>query len=470
MRGFSTLELLIALTLGALMIGAVVQVAFGAQYWLAASETSGEALSHAKAALEEARAAARRDFAHASSSPEAKVADESCSAGGLCYYRSVLIEDISPCAKEVSVEVAWQVAARATTSVSLQSALASPNEIVRLGGDCSVASPEGEWTSIDSRTVGTTGGTLQGLDVLDGVTYAVTDAPPYLSIIENGAPVIFLNGFTEEAPLTAIDVARDTATGRVYAYVGRSAPSGGFGIIDVTDSANPVPVTAPLALPGATLPPVRIYAYGGYAYLGTREGGTEFFVVRVDAPETPVVEDSYDLNTSVYGIAVRNQELGGILTRLVYLATPQDAGEVRVLEAPAQGEVREVTEARTDLPGNKDGRSLFLSGTRLYVGLESGAGPDLYALDASVPFVSGLPVLDSAETSPRTPVALRVSGARAFVAGLSSAPEFSVRDAFSLSTVHATQGISNLRENALDLEDAALYLGAGSSVRALTSP
>lgn len=469
MRGFSTLELLIALTLGTLMIGAVIQVAFGAQYWVAASETAGEALGYAKAAVEETRATARRDFSLAATSPYARIDDESCAEGGLCYFREILVEDISPCAKNFEVVVEWLVGGRATTSTSLISALGSPNEIVRLGGDCPVVAPSGKWQSMSAGSAGTVAGTVEALDALDGVVYAALSVPPYFAVLDGGAPVAFLNGFSESAPLSAIDVVRDPETGRIYAYVGRSEAGKEVGIIDVTDPAYPATTTPSIALPGAANSPQRLYAYDGRLYIGTREGGTEFFVLDVRLPETPRVESSFTLGTSVYGLAVRDQEYEGAMTRLAYLVTPSDSAEVRVLEVPEGGSVSELGGARTDLPGVKDGRSLFLSGTRLYIGLESGGGPDLYTLDVSVPFTAGFPIEDEAETSPRTPSAIRVSGPYAFVAGRSASPEVTVRNASLLSEVWSASGVSGFT-GAFDLSGDVLYAGRTDSVRTLTSP
>lgn len=468
-RGFSTIELIIALTLGSLIIGAVVQVLFGSQYWVAASETSGEALGKARAALESVRASARRDFTLASSSPT--LTATSCAPGSLCYYTQVEVTDFSSCSKQVDVQVSWRMPGFSTSTTRLTSMLASPDEIIRLGSDCLVNAPEGSWSSMTQTSVGSILGTITAVDVLEGVAYVTTDTAPYFYIVKEGALVAYENGFTEYTPLRSLDVVRDATTGAIYAYVGRAESSKGLGVIEVTNPARPATTSMPLMLPGATNPPWRMVVYGDTLYIGTREGGTEFFTIDIARKDSPQVTRTYELNTSVYGLMVRTQERAGSESTLAFLATPSDASEVRVLDVTG-GTITEVTEARTDLPGNKDGRSLFLLGNRLYVGLESGAGADLYVLNASVPFprTGGLPVVHSAETSPRSVSSIRVSGERIYLTGTGGSARLEVRDVHAPATLIGTRSIAGIGENALDTDGNTVYVGASGALRLLTSP
>jgi len=196
---------------------------------------------------------------------------------------------------------------------------------------------------------------------------------------------------------------RDPITGTMknYAFVAMASTTSQFAVIDVTDIQKPV-LVARRSLknvnPASNTEGWRVLYYGGYVYVSTRyiNGKPEFHIFDVSNPNVPVEKGNGTfVNTSIYGIAVRDQFISGVSHRLAYLVTTYDTNEVIVLDITDPLNVIKVTGAYTDLLGVKDGRSIFLMGNKLYVGLESGAGSELFILDANNPLsaVSGLPTI-----------------------------------------------------------------------------
>ena len=68
--GFSTLEMLIAMTILIMVISAVILVSFGSQSLLIDSQTNAEALNITQKRLEEQQALARKDFKLVNSTPQ----------------------------------------------------------------------------------------------------------------------------------------------------------------------------------------------------------------------------------------------------------------------------------------------------------------------------------------------------------------------------------------------------------------
>ena len=464
-RGFSTLELLIAFAIGSLIIVAVVSIAFGAQYWLIASQTSGEALYKAKTMLEDMRSSAAQSFELASSSPYQ--ADDDCGTGTLCYYLESVVTDLSPCSKEAAAKVEWRIQGYGSTSTELHTSLADPNAIVSLGSDCPLAEPSGDWESTDDDTTGGILGTPRGLDTFDGITYIVTNQAPYLFIVdENGDSVSFTNGFTEIVPLNDIDVARDQSTGRLYAYVAREDPLAQLGIIEVTNPATPTAAATPFKLPDSGNAGFRVTVYARVAYVSTFDiGGREFTAVDVATPSFPVELGSADINTTAYDVVVRDEYVSGARKTLAYLATPSDDRVLQVWDVDDPDNMFERAAGPSGV--DKDGRSVFLSGNKAYVGLESGTGDDLYMLDISR-IASGIVTLDSAELG-GSATAVRVSGDFAFVARTTGTDALVILNASTLDEID-TRGISNYADACLDLDGDTLYAASNGTLHRITSP
>lgn len=404
--GFSTLEIMMAFAIMMIVLTGVVTANFGAQYWTLTSQTSNEALYKAKTQLESLSATAKQNFYQATSSPLMADPDATCLSGGLCYFIQNSVTDISSCSKYAQSFVSWQVSGYLTSTTSLFSYLTNPTEALLLGGDCILNYPSGPWTNPVAYTGNLGSGNYTGIDALGGVSYIIKDQDPYLAIASSsGAMINFANNFHGSVLFNAIDVARDEATGRIYGYMAAASPTMQLQVIDLTDMNNPTTVASTslsgVDPAGSNPQGWRIFYYGQKVYIVTRyTAGPEFHIFDVSNPASPLeIGSGFKLNTSVYGMAVRDQYSGGTIHRFVYLATTYSSKEVRVLDVTNPQNVFEVTNAATDLPGDYKAAALFLIGNKLYVGRDAvpNGGEDLYALDVSNPLASvagtGLAVL-----------------------------------------------------------------------------
>lgn len=459
-----------------------------ATYWTLAAQTSGAALYEARADLDDVRSAAGSDFYRVVSSV---VPDRgaTCLSGGPCYDIRRVVTDLSTCAKYAETRLERRLAGYPAMATSLSAYLANPSEVSALGGDCALSYPDGDWTRPAMRyQADPGGGDPTGIDVVHGVAYVTENAVPYLRIVSAGSPVVFANAFQGLGPFNAIDVARDAATGRTYAYVAAVSPQ--FQIVDVTDGVNPT-LAGSAALNGVTATGAqtqgwRIFFYDRKVYVMTRflsGSSPEFHTFDVGDPEHPSeIGAGFKLNTSVYGIVVRDGLLRGTVRRFAYLATTSPSGELKVLDVADPA--RPIIAASCDLPGDHQATSLFILGNTLYVGRDNvpGGGADLYAFDAADPtspaFCAWLGKTDIAtDRYSRHVEAVRASGPYLFVATTNTTNahgQVQVRNADPTTNfaLIATYDMPGLAENALDLDDDSLYTASTSSpqVRVLRAP
>ncbi|MBC7836541.1 hypothetical protein H7X87_02070 [Acetobacteraceae bacterium] len=468
-QGFSTLELVIALALLSLVMGGVILASWSSSYWAVASETSNEALYKAKTTLEDMRASAKENFFAVSSAAAVKDSDPSCADGGLCYYLQSAVLDLSSCAKYAEAIVSWQVVGYPTTTTSLFTNLTNPSEVLAQGSDCLLAQPKGQWNGLTTSASYTLAGTPRDIDVLSGTSYIAIGQSPYLSIAKGSGIVALTNGFALEDPANAIDVARNAGSGRTYAYLAVASTSNQFQVIDVTEPATPFLVASvPLSVdPHGSYPQGwRVAYYAGRVYVATRETtGPELHIFDVSLPENPLYLGSKELNTSAYGLIVRQEGSGSGAHTLAYLATTRGK-ELMVLDASDPAAVSELPGAASDLPGDADGRSIALSGNGIYIGRASNSGNDLYVLDASDIFsaTAGLSTAMPAIDIGSDVTSLRVSGQFLFVGSSKSGKQLQLfsKDGSALSP-RSSISVPGLGSASFDVEGDSIYaLSSGS--------
>lgn len=386
MRGFSTLEIMISFAIMSLVFAGVMLADFSSTYWVIASQTSSEGLYKAKTRIEELRAASKKDFYSVTSSLPAKDMDTACAQGGLCYFVESLVTDISTCSKYIEAVSSWRVDGYPTTTTSLPTHLTNPSEAVALGGDCVLNPPKGAWTSTSASSTATIAGTPSAVDVIGGFAYIGSDAAPYLSTWRGGT-LSYTNSFKVSDPVNGLDVLRDEATGRTYAFLALASTTAQMAVVDVTDPLAPVELTRMdlynVSAGGSFPQGWRVLYYNQRLYITTRETtGPEFHVFDVGNPGVPNELGSFELNTSVYDLAVRDEKVAGTTKRFAYLATTQgSAGKIIVLDVTNPAAISEVTGAATTLPANA--KSISLSGRTLFVGTDSSSDKELLAYDAS---------------------------------------------------------------------------------------
>lgn len=483
-EGFSTLELMIAFAVLAIVFSGVVFASFGAQYWSVVLDTSHEALFSASQNSAEVRALARHDFLSATSSFASSAEDDCGSA--LCYYSERNVKDISPCSKEAQVSVRWRVAGYPTSTTAIDTSLTHVPAILALGGDCARASLEGEWTSLHEIESMTLPGTPVGVDSVNGTTYVIEQTPSAIRIIDGTNTGIYTP--PDNATFNAIDVARDFFTGRTYAYL--AATSTQLRVVDVTDASSPV-LAASITLsgvPAGVEAGWRLQYYDRRIYIVTRflssPSSRELHILDVADPASPQEIGNYKLNTSAYAILVRDQYVGEELRRLAYFGATHTGKELIVLDVTDPHNI--VQKALCDLPNVQRATALFMLGNTLYVGRENvpSGGEDLYAFNATDPtrptFCTPIAKTDINDDGfSRHVQAIRGSGGYLFVETNNTTNahgniQIRVSDTKENLKLLGVYSIANLPENGIDLDSDAntLYAvdaGGSPSFHVLTS-
>lgn len=415
-RGFSTLELLIALALmTTIMVGAVVAIT-SAQYWLLSAQTAGEALELNKNVVDTIILASSNNFQAVSGTLPRQLRDltipsnQSCILGGLCYVYETKVRDISSCAKDVVVDVRYKVGLRyATSSVSTNIYMGNGAELIASYSDCLVSPLLGNWqtgsigeaSKISQPAVGTT-----GIEVLGEYLYVTSTFSPHLRIYKidanpHIAPVLVGSSSDSLVRLNDIEVIRELSNGRIYAYVTQHSTTSQLGVYDVSNPAQPLKIVElPLlgvASTGSFPQGWRVVAYGGQLFVVSRETtGPELHIFSIINPRLPkeIATAAINLNRTVNEMVVRDEVVGTSTRRFLYLAASSDLKEVGVYDvtSPVPVEVSAI-----NLVGSADAMSLMLTGNTLYVGRKSSFAPELYAFSVSQLTIGELELQGSSE-------------------------------------------------------------------------
>lgn len=400
MRGFSTLEIVIALALMVTIIVGAVNANISSQYWVLTSQVGTEALYKAKMQSEVLRAHSKSDFQFASSTQlhtlnvSGDEADTLCALGGLCYFSQDVVTDISSCLKYVETSVFWRIGDRyPTTSIMLPTYLTNKSEIIAKGGDCRVTELNGNWLL---GSLGTVGSQIvpplfsTGIDVFLEHMYVTSSSSPQLAIYSTPTavgsnPLLVATSSLYNKRANALDVVRDMSTGRSYAYVMQHASSSQLAVVDVTDVLHPLPVLQKTLLGmtvGGSFPQGwRVAAYGTRLYVTTREtAGPEFHIFDITIPHltSEIVGSTINLNRTVNDMVVREQMINGVMRTYVYLATSAALKELSIYDVTTDVPVEVVS---FNLPGTEDASSLYLAGNNLYLGRKNGSGNELYVFN-----------------------------------------------------------------------------------------
>jgi hypothetical protein len=459
-KGFSTVELVIALAILSLVLSGAILADWSATYWNVSTPVAFGGIEEMQRVLGSFRETAVSNFYAVTASTST-----ACSAG-FCYYDTVAVTDISSCAKYVDVATSWHIPFYATSTESVASTILDSDEALKEGGDCLLDLLTGSWAVPAQAGTADFSGNPTGIDVLGGVAYVTTDQSPYF-VIASSSVVSFANSFTDPFPLNAIDVARD-----------------GSHVYDVTDPQNPT-LLAQTVLQKVTVTSSqangwRLFYYDHTVYFVTRfiSGvSPELHVFDVTNPAQPIEVGQYKLSTSAYSLIARDQVVNGVSHRFLYLGTTADTKELMVLDVTDPAHIYEVTGASYAFPTSQQAFALALTGNTLYLGRDSvPTGEELYAFDVTNPLTatSGLPILGKTDIATdsfsRHVEALRVSDPFLFVATTNTTNahgQIQVRssDPATNFALIGTYSIPRLAENGIDLDDDFLYALATTSPR-----
>lgn len=422
-KGFSTIEIMIAMVLIILALGAALMVSSGNQSILIDGETNAEALNLAQKVLENEQALARKDF---------KLVNYITTTepiGSINYTKDVTIETQSDFfTKKVTAKISWPGMFGRNPSVSLTSLVTNFENAV--GGDTCDSNLSGDWKNPEIES------TINFSSMSPAGTYTLTDVDAYKGKLyvtagkttNNPDPTLFVfnisdssntligkvdNASAVTSGLNAIHVAEDTTTNKIYAYAASNTGSDystcdpvanpACGQLYVFDVTNPTPVktanlkiTSSPAITGQTTG-TSIFYKNGYVFLGLRKtSGPEFHIIDAHNPSlfsnsaySPI--GSFETGHAVNDIFMSNN--------FAYLATANDVTEDQDLQ------ILDISTPSNPYPGpvgspygfdpssgGGSGKSIYQVGDKLYLGKTTQANSDFYILDDKNP-ASTLPAL-----------------------------------------------------------------------------
>ncbi|MEK7613725.1 MAG: prepilin-type N-terminal cleavage/methylation domain-containing protein [Patescibacteria group bacterium] len=482
-RGFSIVEILLALAIVSVAITGATVLAFGSQDAVRDAGLSQEALYKVEQALEEKFAALKFDWNQLAAS--AIVADS-------IYDKQVIVTDISECVKQVESRADWSVPQRSQAS-SLITLFSSTSTIAALGGNCNTTPTSNDWdfpSSYGFADFESSSG-IHGMDI--DVTYRGSQRIGFLAgsiSDDNKEDFVILDLSVANTPavisgselnLGEFIEAGGGANGRVNALVAadnyvyalshtkKNSPSEMILTVIDTSILTVPTVVATSTLPGnasAYVDEGAIAYYDGYVYVGTWDtAGPEFHVFDVSLPTNPIEVESVELTHSIKELVVRNN--------YVYAATTAENAELMVFDVSnplsvpdpiSAGTVYDVKSTDGTTASGRDGTSVYASGNRVYLGrVGSGINEsdehEFFILDVSNPV--SISLLGSMELDLKTTeevVGLNIVGPLAFIVSTDTNVGFQVWNITDPDNIVSPSSCNNLfnypeKPTALDFVD-----------------
>jgi hypothetical protein len=394
-NGQSTIELMVAIFIFTIAMAGIVVLMFGNQFISLDTEMNSDALAKAQALLEDQRALAKTNF-------NGIVAGVSTDGQ---FTKSVLVNDLNPCQKEVTSKIAWSTSGGAPKQVTLTTLITNLSEQMAVGGQCSGQNPinpaltcPNTTTIVGQQQLDTT----QAIDTASATGVKAVGDKVYLSAVSanplekdlwilNVDPASFAISVdrtnsisTQSGGLNALEVVGN------YAY--GASVSGIMQLQIINISTNPPSVTTQLPLPGNTSAATAIAYRNNKIYIGTDiSSGPEFFVVDVSNPLAPSVLGSYEVGGKVNQI--------NLVGSAAYLATSNSSKQVVELNVTNPSNI---IESNSYNPAGSNGAlSVYFLGTKLFVGSSAGSNPNFNILNLATLSTLGsayLPALDANTT------------------------------------------------------------------------
>jgi hypothetical protein len=459
--GFSTIELLIAFSVGMIFLTAAIMVSYGSgnEY----SFDSGQAAALDTALDNDALATSSNKIdsliAQISANWDAVVSGDND-----FYDNTAAVVDVAPCLKELVNDTTWSTLGSRARTMTFGTALSNINIAAASGRRGCDPLPPGDWDNpdtfgsfdpqgIDNANAGIAA-TAIATKAIDGRLYAfltsqhasmnvpdfwivdVTDGdtPTYESSLDINNGIAWGGGNKEGA--NGLVVVGD------YAYVLRNYEEDQLQVIDISDLDNPALVTPAISFEphgvqtnGSDPQGEVIRYYNGKLYIGLRNTvGPELLVFDIETdPEIPTFIGAIanNFNHSIYDIAIDGT--------YAYLAIKPGTGggaentkELMVINIAGAtpidtGAGYNANAANNDTAG---ATAIYVLGNKLYLGREQVNNPkkDFYIFDISAP---AAPTLISAtnlgQASNSTIEGIYVSKNLAFL-GTTKNPEFQIWD------------------------------------------
>jgi hypothetical protein len=482
-RGFSTIELLIAMAIAILTLSAVLTVIGGGASGISDGEINSEALRKAQVIVEEAVSHSKSDYlgVTATSSTE-------CS-GALCYTNTleIPVAYATECQETIVGTVSWTGSYGRNLSVYASTIIVDIPGMLALGGDCSISPPISGWNppmvyAADDFSPGKP----TSMDVANKIAYIGGDKEPFIYVADARSAALsswptqccelgdaYANNFNFNGKVLDevhdIDVA--STTSKVYAYVATASTTAPFVVLDMTDIKNPAiasqaGVLAKRGLSGISAEGWRLYYFDNRVYVVSKvqAAGGELHIFDVSNPANPTqIGTPYELNTTVSDLAVtKKKDSSGVSHLIAYLAAGEDtsSSELIALDVTNAASITALSGATRNFSGTEPGLSVHIVGNRLYFGRADNSGAEFYALDASDPFNAsgGLPISASQEIG-HDVTAIRVVGRFAFIAVDHSNEEVQVWPSDFSGTYVSIYNFGN-QVRGLDFEDEWMFVAS----------
>jgi len=400
-RGFSTLEMLLALAIISLALTAASMVVFGNQSIAADTTVATEALYKAQGMLEYERALSRLDYGLLAATTSTET------SGGITYAKSVSLAQAGAFAIQATSTVSWVSGGRAL-SIVLSTLFTNASS-----GTSNTCSPilTGNWKNPqhyqwDLGQLGVNGNNGNGFGISNIVVFNKRLYLTMYTTPNTDKDTVFIfdtqsdpsqpptfRGSVDNDPSNAIGpnaLAVASTTSKVYAFVA-SASRATIQVVDVTDPTNPA-VVKTFAIPTSKVStagtPYSLFYKNGYLYLGLSKitgGGPEFNIIDVGAgsgsPTNPVWVGGYDTGSAVNEIYLKGTyayltTAGNENLTVLDISTPSNPTRVGGFTPPNAPE--------SDGVGSDHGESIFVLGTTAYLGRTYGTN-EFYILNAATP-------------------------------------------------------------------------------------
>lgn len=384
-KGFSTLDIVLAMVIIITVLTSVILVVFSNQTIAVDTKINGLALSEAKNIIENAKIQSRLNFNSAISFS---------SFDGI-YNKKLFINDINPCRKDAKSILSWAVDPSRPGDISLETVLLNVPAASSLAGDCGPDTPETNWQNVicsqngfdfPSNDLKSTGIDFvrhgQNNYAVLTSTGSTANHDLWLINVNNTSSPIKTSSINTGSSPNDIDVASN------YAFIANNTSSGQLQIVDITDTAS-LGIIASRSLPGIGNPfpqAKKIFYYNNRVYIGTlATSGYEFYIFDVSNPGNPLYLGGYELGESVRDLVIRSERISNSTKTLAYLASSASSTsspELVVLDVSNPSSITQI--GTFNAPSATDSTALYVLGNYVYLGRKGGSGAgDFYILDVS---------------------------------------------------------------------------------------
>ena len=460
-QGIGTLETLISLMVVISAVTAVVLVVFNNQDIRLDNETNNLALYRASEIIGKARVLGESDFNLVMASSSINV----------IFTENLAVSDISSCRKDITGSVDWSVQADRPQKISLATSLISQAESEALGSDCETTFLKDDWQIECPPQYGydliPAGLVASGIDIIkrNSNKYAILSSLKG-SFDKNDFWLLDVTDKTSISKISSIHVSpglHDIDVAGNFAFAASDDTIDQLVVIDISDLANPATIAYESLVgvnPTGSFPQGReIFYYNNRVYVGTREtAGPEFHIFDVSDPANPVHLGSRELNHTIRKLVVRDN--------YAYLATSGNQNELVILDIsdpsnilPSFPGVGNAEPWRYDAPGDRDGTSLFLLGSKIYLGRAQGTGANHDFLVLDIGQLDSVVLLGSVllGLNPNTAVeGIIVSGKLAFLATSDQNKGFQIWNIADPVNIYEMDSC-NYSEKAVDLDFDGQY-------------